>query len=70
VLLVFGVAVFVTPIPFGALMIGVALVVLVRVSPYARLVRRGLARRYPQMARRLEEMRQRVKALSRRAERS
>jgi hypothetical protein len=41
-------------------MVGLALVVLVRVSPTARLVRRGLSRRYPATARRLDTLRRRV----------
>jgi hypothetical protein len=60
VLLVAGLAVFLTPLPLGAAMVGLALVVLVRVSPTARLVRRGLSRRYPATARRLDTLRRRV----------
>ena len=66
VLLVAGLAVFLTPVPFGAVMIGLALVVLVRVSPTARLLRRGFARRYPASARRLETLRLRVRDYLRR----
>ncbi|MBK1695876.1 hypothetical protein [Rhodovibrio salinarum] len=61
-----GLVVFVTPIPFGGIMVGVALAVLIRVSPTARLVRRTLSRRYPDTARRLEALRQRVRAYLRR----
>ena len=60
VLLVTGLAVFLTPLPFGAVMVGLALVVLVRVSPSARLARRGLTRRYPLTARRLDSLRRRI----------
>jgi hypothetical protein len=65
-LLVAGMAVFLTPVPLGGLMIGLALVVLVRVSPTARLVRRALTRRYPATAGRLEAMRRRIAARLRR----
>jgi hypothetical protein len=41
-------------------MVGLALVVLVRVSPSARLARRGLTRRYPLTARRLDSLRRRI----------
>jgi hypothetical protein len=58
--------VFLTPVPLGGLMIGLALVVLVRVSPTARLVRRALTRRYPATAGRLEAMRRRIAARLRR----
>jgi hypothetical protein len=66
VLLVAGLAVFLTPLPFGAVMVGLALVVLVRVSPTARLVRRGFTRRYPATAARLDALRRRVRAHLRR----
>jgi hypothetical protein len=66
VLLVAGLAVFLTPLPFGAVMVGLALVVLVRVSPTARLARRAVTRRYPATAARLDTLRQRVRAYLRR----
>ncbi|MBK1670437.1 hypothetical protein CKO28_20645 [Rhodovibrio sodomensis] len=65
-LLIAGLAVFVTPLPLGGLMVGLALVVLVRVSPTARLVRRSLTRRYPHTARRLDATRRRIAARLRR----
>jgi len=65
-LLIAGFVVFVTPVPLGGIMIGVALVVLIRVSPTARLVRRRLTRRSPDTARRLEALRLRVRAYLRR----
>jgi hypothetical protein len=61
-LLALGLVVFLTPLPFGALLVGVALVILIRISPTARLVRRALARRYPETARRLDRLRQAVRA--------
>ena len=66
VLLVAGLAIFLTPLPFGAVMVGLALVVLVRVSPTARLLRRGFTRRYPASARRLDALRLRVRDYLRR----
>lgn len=56
-LVVIGVPIFVTPIPFGLPLIALGLFLLLRTSSWARLLRRRLTRRYPQTARRLDAAR-------------
>lgn len=56
-LVAIGVPIFVTPIPFGLPLIALGLFLLLRTSSRARLLRRRLARRYPETARRLDAAR-------------
>lgn len=56
-LIVIGVPVFATPIPLGLPLIALGLFLLLQTSSRARLLRRRLARRYPEMARRLDAAR-------------
>ena len=56
-LVVIGLPVFVTPIPLGTPLIALGLFLLLRTSSWARLLRRRLARRYPETARRLDATR-------------
>jgi membrane protein implicated in regulation of membrane protease activity len=59
-LIVVGVAVFITPLPLGSPTIALGLFLLLRTSARARLLRRRLARRYPDAARRFEAGRRRL----------
>lgn len=56
-LVAIGVPIFVTPIPFGLPLIALGLFLLLRTSSRARLLRRRLARRHPETARRLDAAR-------------
>lgn len=56
-LVAIGVPIFATPIPLGLPLIALGLFLLLRTSPRARLLRRRLARRYPETARRLDAAR-------------
>lgn len=56
-LVVVGVPVFLTPVPLGLPLIAVGLFLLLQTSSRARLLRRRLARRYPQTALRLDAAR-------------
>ncbi|SDG34105.1 hypothetical protein SAMN05216241_10968 [Limimonas halophila] len=55
-LVVVGVPLFISPIPLGALVVGVGLALLWRTSGRARLVRRVLRRRRPVLAERLDRL--------------
>jgi hypothetical protein len=55
-LVVVGVPLFISPIPLGALVVGVGLALLWRTSRRARLVRRALRRRWPALAGRLDRL--------------
>lgn len=56
-LVVVGVPLFVTPIPLGLPLIALGLFLLLQTSSRARLLRRRLARRYPETAQRLDAAR-------------
>jgi hypothetical protein len=56
-LVVVGIPVFVTPIPLGLPLIALGLFLLLQTSSRARLLRRRLARRYPETAQRFDAAR-------------
>ena len=62
-LVVVGVPVFILPIPLGPPMIALGLFLLLQTSSRARLLRRRLARRYPQHAQRFDGARRRLQDL-------
>lgn len=66
-LVVIGIPVFVTPIPLGLPMIALGLFLLLQTSARARLLRRLLARRYPETARRFDSARRELQQVLRRA---
>jgi hypothetical protein len=56
-LVVVGIPVFVTPIPLGLPLIALGLFLLLQTSSRARLLRRRVARRYPETARKFDAAR-------------
>jgi hypothetical protein len=65
-LVVVGIPIFVTPIPLGSPMIVLGLLLLLQTSARARLLRRLLARRYPETARRFDSARRQIQDLFKR----
>lgn len=63
-LIVVGVPVFIMPIPLGLPMIALGLFLLLQTSARARLLRRRLALRYPEHARRFDVARRRLQDLA------
>lgn len=66
-LVVVGIPIFITPIPLGLPMIALGLFLLLQTSARARLLRRLLARRYPETARRFDVARRQLQDLVKRA---
>jgi hypothetical protein len=69
-LIVVGVPVFIMPIPLGLPMIALGVFLLLQTSSRARLLRRRLARRYPEKAQRFEVARRELLQLATRVRRS
>lgn len=65
-LVLVGIPIFLTPIPLGSPMIALGLFLLLQTSARARLLRRLLARRYPETARRFDSARRQLQDLFKR----